>query len=137
MRSVNFDVDKIDFPKSDAERREVWRKRLKYMVLERYSDNLDSRQRLKDTKDYVAKTDVELEKEAREKVLKIMNRSYDRLKKITQDDQFNEFVKTITESMDPHTTFMPPIEKRSFDETMRGSFFGIGASLKEEDGALK
>jgi carboxyl-terminal processing protease len=39
--------------------------------------------------------------------------------------------------MDPHTTFMPPIEKRSFDETMRGSFFGIGASLKEEDGAIK
>ena len=135
--SVNFDIDKVDFPKTDAERKEVWRKRLKYMVLERYSDNLDSRQRLKDTKDYVAKTDVELEKEAREKVLKIMNRSYDRLKKISQDDQFNEFVKTITESMDPHTTFMPPIEKRSFDETMRGSFFGIGASLKEEDGAIK
>src|SRR6478609_182361 len=49
--SVNFDVDKIDFPKNEAERKEVWRKRLKYMVLERYSDNLDSRQRLKDTKD--------------------------------------------------------------------------------------
>lgn len=134
---VTFDVEKIDFPKTEADRREVWRKRLKYMVLERYSDNLDSRTKLKDTKDFVAKTDAELEKEAREKVLKIMNRSYDRLKKVTQDDQFNEFVKTITESMDPHTTFMPPIEKRYFDETMRGSFFGIGASLKEEDGSIK
>jgi carboxyl-terminal processing protease len=40
-----------------------------------------------------------------------MNRSYDRLKKITQDDQFNEYVKTITESMDPHTTFMRPSKK--------------------------
>jgi hypothetical protein len=32
------------------------------MALERYSDNLDSRQRMKDSKDYVAKTIVSLKK---------------------------------------------------------------------------
>jgi carboxyl-terminal processing protease len=39
--------------------------------------------------------------------------------------------------MDPHTTFFPPIEKRSFDEQMSGRFFGIGASLRDEDGGIK
>ena len=46
-------------------------------------------------------------------------------------------VNTITETMDPHTTFFPPVEKRYFDEQMSGRFFGIGASLGEEDGNIK
>src|SRR6185436_17151148 len=79
-----------------------------------------------------------LEKEARDRVVKILNRNYDRLKlKVSDDDRFNEFVKTITESMDPHTTFFPPVDKRYFDEQMSGRFFGIGASLREDDGNIK
>jgi len=136
--TVNLNGDQIDFPKSEAERKDRWRKRLKYLVLERYVDNLDSREKEKGKEGFVAKTDAELEKEARERVLKIMNRSYDRLKNtFTDDERFNEYVKTITESMDPHTTFFPPVEKRYFDEQMSGKFFGIGASLKEEDGTIK
>lgn len=136
--TVNLNSDQIDFPKTEAERKDRWRKRLKYLVLERYVDNLDSREKEKGKEGFVAKTDAELEKEARERVLKIMNRSYDRLKNtFTDDERFNEYVKTITESMDPHTTFFPPVEKRYFDEQMSGKFFGIGASLKEEDGTIK
>lgn len=136
--TVNLNGDQIDFPKTEAERKDRWRKRLKYLVLERYVDNLDSREKEKGKEGYVEKTDADLEKEARERVLKIMNRSYDRLKNtFTDDERFNEYVKTITESMDPHTTFFPPVEKRYFDEQMSGKFFGIGASLKEEDGTIK
>jgi carboxyl-terminal processing protease len=36
--------------------------------------------------------------------------------------------------MDPHTTFFPPLEKRSFDEQMSGRFYGIGASLRNDEG---
>ncbi|HEX6180109.1 MAG TPA: carboxy terminal-processing peptidase, partial [Chitinophagaceae bacterium] len=87
---------------------------------------------------YVAKSNEQLEKEARERALKIMDRYFDRLKlKMTDDDRFNIFVNTITESMDPHTTFFPPVEKRYFDEQMSGRFFGIGASLRDEDGQIK
>jgi len=39
--------------------------------------------------------------------------------------------------MDPHTEYFPPVEKRGFDEEMSGRFYGIGAQLKEEDGAIK
>jgi carboxyl-terminal processing protease len=67
-----------------------------------------------------------------------MDRLYERLtEKMTDDDRFNMFVETIVQTMDPHTDYFPPVEKRYFDEQMSGRFFGIGASLKEEDGNIK
>jgi carboxyl-terminal processing protease len=136
--SVNFNPDQYDFPKNEAERKEAWRKRLKYMVLERYSDLLDAREKNKGQKDFVVKSDEELEKDARDRVMKIMDRMYERLKlKVSDDDRFNNYVNVITEAMDPHTTFFPPVDKRYFDEQMSGRFFGIGASLREEDGYIK
>lgn len=137
--SANLNPDQIDYPKSENDRKDAWRKRLKYMTLERYADLLDRREKNKGQEGFVAKSDEELEKEARELVMKIMRRNYDRMKvKLNdEDDRFNEFVKTITESMDPHTTFFPPVDKRYFDEEMSGRFFGIGASLREEDGNIK
>ncbi|WEK34428.1 MAG: carboxy terminal-processing peptidase [Candidatus Pseudobacter hemicellulosilyticus] len=135
--SVNLNPDQLEYPKTEADRKESWRKRIKMLVLERYSDLLDAREKNKD-KEGAAKSDADLEKEAREMVLKIMNRTYDRLRnKVTDDERFNEYVKTITESMDPHTTFFPPVDKRYFDEQMSGQFFGIGASLLAEDGYIK
>ena len=136
--SANFNDEKLDYPKTEADRKEAWRKRLKYLTLERYYDLMEDRDKNKGKENFVAKTDEQLEQEARDRVLKILDRNYNRLKfKVSDDDRFNEFVKTITESMDPHTTFMPPVDKRYFDEEMSGRFYGIGASLREEDGFIK
>ncbi|MBO9633744.1 MAG: carboxy terminal-processing peptidase, partial [Chitinophagaceae bacterium] len=136
--SVNLNAEKADYPKTTAERQESWRKRLKYMTLDRYAELLADREKNSGKEGFVKKSDAELEAEARDRVLKIMNRTYDRLKfKVTDDDRFNEYVKTVSESMDPHTTFFPPVDKRYFDEQMSGQFFGIGASLREEDGFIK
>jgi carboxyl-terminal processing protease len=137
--AINLNADKVEFPKNEAERRDAWRKRLKYYVLDRYSEMQETREKNKGKKDFVAKTDAELEKDARSRVLAIMNRTYERLKlKVTDDDRFNDYVNTITETMDPHSTFFPPVEKRYFDEQMSGKFFGIGASLiREEEGNIK
>jgi carboxyl-terminal processing protease len=135
---ANFDSDKINYPATAEEKKDAWRKRMKFLVLERYADLLDSREKNKEKDASASKTDAELEKEARDRVGKIMGRSFDRLKKKFDDeDSFNAYVNTITETMDPHTTFFPPVEKRYFDEQMSGRFFGIGASLREEDGNIK
>ena len=70
--------------------------------------------------------------------MKVMDRIYERLKvKVTDDDRFNMFVQSIVQSMDPHTDYFPPVEKRYFDEQMSGHFFGIGAGLRDEDGNIK
>ena len=136
--SVNFDTDDLNYPATAEDKKEAWRKRMKFLVLERYADLREQREKNKGKEGQVAKTDADLEKEARERVMKIMDRSYDRLKKKFDDeDSFNAYVNTITETMDPHTTFFPPVEKRYFDEQMSGRFYGIGASLREEDGNIK
>jgi carboxyl-terminal processing protease len=135
--TVNFDADNLNYPTTIEEKKEAWRKRMKYLVLERFADMKEVREKNK-AKETTVKTDAELEKEARERVQKIMDRTYERLKKKFDDeDSFNAYVNTITETMDPHTTFFPPVEKRYFDEQMSGRFFGIGASLREEDGYIK
>ncbi|HVZ56408.1 MAG TPA: carboxy terminal-processing peptidase [Chitinophagaceae bacterium] len=138
--TVVTDPDKLDFPKTDAARREMWRKKLKLMTLERYSDLLDMRDKNKGREGFVVKTNEQLEKEAREKVLLAMNRIFDHYRyKFDDDDKFDVFVNTITQSMDPYTEFFPPVEKRYFDEQMSGSFYGIGASLlyDETKGSIK
>jgi carboxyl-terminal processing protease len=135
---IIVDPDKTDFPANEGQRKENWRKKLKFLTLERYTELIDLREKNKDKKDFTAKTDAELEKEAREKVGKIMDKNFERLKlKFTDDERFNMFINTITSYMDPHSDYFPPIEKRAFDEQMSGKFFGIGASLKEEDGSIK
>ena len=136
--TVQVDGEKLDYPANEAARKDAWRKRLKYMTLDRYVDLLDQRDQMKKSDTGVRKTDAQLEKEAREKVSSIMERNFKRLQmKFQEEDRFNMLVNIITGTMDPHTNFFPPLEKRSFDEQMSGKFYGIGASLRGEDGAIK
>ncbi|MBC6489853.1 tail-specific protease [Flavihumibacter stibioxidans] len=135
---VVLDAEKLEFPKNAEEKKERWRKRLKYLALERYSDQLENQEKNRGKKDFVAKTNQEIEKDARENVQKVINRMFERLKlKYNDDERFNQYVNTVTNTMDPHTTFFPPRDKRYFDEQMSGRFFGIGASLRMEDGNIK
>jgi carboxyl-terminal processing protease len=136
--TIIIDGEKLDYPANEAARKDSWRKRLKYMSLQRYIDLIDQREQNKQKENYTVKTDAELEKDARTKVSLIMDRNFERLKnKFTEEERFNMLVNTITTAMDPHTTFFPPVEKRSFDEQMSGRFFGIGASLREDEGDIK
>lgn len=135
---VVLDGDKLDYPKNDAERQDRWRKKLKYMTLERFTDLQDVREKNKGKEGFVVKSDADLEKEAREKVKRVIDRTFDRYRyKFTDDDKFNIFVNAITTTMDPHTEFFPPVDKRYFDEEMSGRFYGIGASLQYDDGNIK
>jgi len=133
-----LDGDKMDFAKDEKERKDRFRKLLKFLTLERYVDLQELREKNKDTKDFVAKADTALEREARMKVMKIMDKKYDRIKGTFNEDQrFNAFLNTITNLMDPHTDYFPPIEKRAFDEEMSRRFYGIGAQLREDDAGIK
>lgn len=130
------DADKLKHPANEAERKDRWRKKMKYLTLERYADLVEQREKLanKDS----AKSDAALEKEARERVLKIMNRTFERIKTtFTEERRFSSFINTIANLMDPHTDYFPPVEKRAFDEQMSGRFYGIGAQLQEQDGVIK
>jgi carboxyl-terminal processing protease len=133
------DDDKRTYAKTEAERKEAWRLKLKYYTLDRYVDLVEQQEKNKGKEGFVAKTNVQMEKEAREKVLKTFDRMFDRFRnRFKDEDRFNYLVNSITETMDPHTSYLPPLEKIAFDEQMSGGeFFGIGASLLEEEGNIK
>jgi carboxyl-terminal processing protease len=133
--SLQTDGDKREYPNSIAERDDYARKRLKYLVLGRYVDLQDDRE--KNKKDSAYKPDSTLQSEAIAIVSRQMDRYFQTLKNHnTDDDMFSTFVNAITSSMDPHTSYFAPVDKRSFDEMLSGTFFGIGAQLQEKDGKI-
>jgi carboxyl-terminal processing protease len=136
--AVMLDREKLNSPKSEAERKDIWRKRLKYLTLSRYTDMLDDREKNKGKEDFKFKADSTLEREARDAVRKQIERYFSTKKtRENNDENFSTFVNAITGTMDPHTNYFAPVDKRSFDESMKGSFYGIGAQLKEDDGKIK
>jgi carboxyl-terminal processing protease len=136
--TIQLDEDKLGWSKTDADRKERWRKKIKFQVLERYYELTEQREKNRKQADFIVKSDEELEKDARDRVRKQLERAFDRYRnKFTADDQFNLFVNTITNTMDPHTEFFPPVDKRYFDEEMSGRFYGIGASLQYDEGNIK
>ena len=136
--NILLDGDKRTFAKTESERNDFGRKRLKYLVLQRYADMLEDKEKNIGKKDYIIKADTTLEREARTQVAKQMDRYFATLKNHNDPDaMFSDFVNAITGSMDPHTTYFAPVDKRSFDELLSGTFYGIGAQLKEDDGKIK
>ncbi len=135
---VLMDGEKSNFAKNEAERLELWRKRLKYAVLGKYVDLQEEREKNKDQKDFKVKPDSTLERESRDYARKQLERYFSTKKtRETNDENFSTFVNTITNIMDPHSSYFPPIDLRSFNESMSGRFYGIGAQLKEENGGIK
>jgi carboxyl-terminal processing protease len=150
--AVLMDGEKAQYVKTNAERKELWRKRVKYIVLGRYNDMLDDREKNKsrkitaDTdsatadaiKKFVYKADSTLEREARDQVRKQLDRYFTTLKNHnTTDELFSSFVNAITAEMDPHSNYFAPVDSRSFNEMMSGKFYGIGAQLKDEESKIK
>ena len=152
--SVLLDGEKLKYPITEAGKKEVWRKRLKYLVLGKYVDMLEERdaQNAKklititpDTsiskpvlKKYIFKADSTLERESREMIKKQITRYFTTLKTHnTNDELFSAFVNAITGEMDPHSNYFAPVDSRGFNEMMSGKFYGIGALLKEEESKIK
>ncbi len=135
---VQLDAEKSNYSKNEAERYDLWRKRLKYAVLGKFVDLQEEREKNKDKKDFVFKADSTLEREAREQIKKQMGRYFSTKKnRENEESNFSIYINSITGLMDPHTNYFPPIDLRSFNESMSGRFFGIGAQLKEDDGKIK
>lgn len=136
--SVQLDGDKLSYTNSEAERKDRWRKKLKYYSLERFIDLQEEREKNKGKDSFKVLPDDSLELNARVSVLKMMDRTFNRIKTtFTEDQRFNAFINVITNSMDPHTDYYPPIEKRAFDERMSNQFYGIGAQLQQDDNGIK
>jgi len=142
--TIELDGDKRAYAKNDAELKEYWRRYLKYETLDRFVAKMEAQEKeeAKKTSDaqeneVKKKTPEELEKVAREDVLKLFDDFYDRLRKLKREDRLSVYLNAISGIYDPHTNYLQPIEKENFDIRFSGRLEGIGAQLLSEDDYTK
>jgi carboxyl-terminal processing protease len=134
---IEMDAEKLDYPKNEKALKELWRKSLKYQVMARVAEMMDEQEVADNGKDVAPAALSELEKKARERVLKIHDDWFNRMNKVDREDRFSMYVNSITSAFDPHTNYFPPQEKESFDISMSGQVEGIGASLQKDGKYIK
>jgi carboxyl-terminal processing protease len=116
-RDESLMIDRKDqlWPATEADARDLWRRRVKNDWL-----------RLK------------LAGQGDRNIAKILDKRYDNalksLGKITSADAFQAFMNAYATAMDPHTNYLGPRAAENFDISMRLSLVGIGAVLTEIDG---
>ncbi|HEV3341564.1 MAG TPA: carboxy terminal-processing peptidase [Pirellulales bacterium] len=119
-----IDPDTAVFPKDAAEARDVWRKRIKYDLLQLKAD--------KATKEESGKSANEQDPKDR-----LRRRYHSFAKRMHQTDHqelLEMYLTSLTTSYDPHSTYMAPKSLENFDIVMRLNLEGIGASLQFDDG---
>lgn len=137
--SLEVDPDKLTYAKNEKALMERWRLNLKYSVIDKLYTLEQDQEKKKERKDsvFVLRSVVELEAEAREKVLKNHDMWFKRLRQLDKDDRLAGYLNTVTSMFDPHTNFYPPKDKDNFDIALSGRLEGIGATLQEKDGYIK
>lgn len=124
------DPKKRSYVASEAELKALWGKMLGIQVLGEYM-------RLAEIKKAGSVFYPSLEKEARKKIKKDIEKSFKNLKKEKPADRTAFYFESLMNVFDPHTTYLAPEEKENFNIGMRGTLEGIGAMLKEEEGYIK
>ena len=112
--SFQISRDKEAWPKSEAETRDLWRKRVK-------NDWLRLKLAGKDDKAIIATLDKRYEASIR------------RIGRLKSEDAFQIFMNAYTMAIEPHTNYLGPRASENFDISMRLSLVGIGAVLEEKD----
>lgn len=110
--------EKMPYIKAEEELKDQWRKRVKYDLL-----NL----RLSSTG---KEDDAEKQKTTlRNRYKNIISQA----KKTNANDAFQLIMSSLTDAVDPHTTYYNPSFAQAFNEGMSNTFEGIGARLQMEN----
>jgi carboxyl-terminal processing protease len=112
--TYQYDREKADWTKSDAEVKDLWRKRVKNEWL-----------RLK----LAGKDD----KSIRETLDKRYESYLSPSRKLTNEDVFQIFMNAYAMSIEPHTNYLGPRAAENFDIAMRLSLEGIGCVLQSRE----
>ena len=130
---IDLDFKVIDYAKTEKELLNFWRKQLKLQTIDKIRDqeNLDEEEFKKD-QSFKKRSFSILEKKARADVMESMENLYIRIDELEHRDWFSTYLNSITEAFGPHTIYMPPNIKESFDQDMSGKVEGIGARLQKK-----
>ncbi len=114
-----IDRENLPFARTVAELDERWRKRIKYDLLNQ-------------------KLEGKSLAEARETLRKRYRAFARRMHQTDGDELLEMFLNSVTNSLDPHTSYLSPSTLTNFEISMRLELEGIGASLRQdEDGVIR
>jgi carboxyl-terminal processing protease len=112
--SYRYQREKEPWPASEADMRELWRKRVK--------------------NDWLA---LKLAGKDDQKIRETLDKRYEnfvkRIGKLRSEDAFQIFMNAYTSAVEPHTNYLGPRASEDFDISMRLSLVGIGATLQDKD----
>ncbi|SMC72593.1 carboxyl-terminal processing protease [Pedobacter nyackensis] len=113
-----FDREKMPWAKSKTELDDLWRKRVKYELV-----------------------NLKIAGTSEAKNAETLKKRYEALKsqatKLNNQDVFQTVMDAFTETIDPHTNYFNPSNAQQFNEDMARSFEGIGARLQLDNEVLK
>ena len=131
---INLDFDNLPYSRTLNDLKKRWRMRFKLSALQIY---YDKKQEENDKKEkdsmYQIKSDLALEREARESVIENVDIFFENVSQLERKDWFTVFVNSIALEFDPHTSYYAPQEKDRFDTRISGKFEGIGARLQRKN----
>lgn len=109
--------EKLDWLSSEEEFQDQWRRRVKYDLLNLKLIGADT-------------TSMDQHRE-------VLRKRYENLisqaKKINSNDAFQVIMASLTDAVDPHTTYYNPAFAQAFNESMSNTLEGIGAQLAMEN----
>jgi carboxyl-terminal processing protease len=117
---VIVDREAAQYATSVDEATDRWRRQLKLSLLD-----------LKDSEEPV------VGQEARDQLMRRYDRYATRWRTSSSDDILEMFLTSVTQSYDPHSTYMSPATLEDFTISMSLNLDGIGASLGEKDGTTQ
>jgi carboxyl-terminal processing protease len=109
-----FDREDLPWPADTAQRRELWRLRVKNDLLS------------------LALTDKTYE-ESKEVLAKRYKQVLKRINQLDADDVFENFINAFARTLDPHSSYMSPRHSEEYRIQMSLSYQGIGASLQLDE----
>jgi carboxyl-terminal processing protease len=131
---INLDFDNLSYVRTLNDLKIRWRMRFKLSALQIYYDKKqEENDKKKKDSTYEIKSDLILEREARESVTENVNIFFENVSQLDRNDWFTVFVNSIALEFDPHTTYYAPQEKDRFDTRISGKFEGIGARLQRKN----
>ena len=135
---INLDFENISFSKNNNERRDRWRKQLKYSALDIYDIKISEQKlNIEKVKGYKIKSNEEILKESIDLVSKSINNVFDLMNDLQRKDWFSNYLNSFVVQLDPHTFYFKPEDKERFDMNISGKFNGIGARLSKQEGGIK
>ena len=131
---INLDFDNLPYARTLNDLKKRWRMRFKLSALQIYYDKKqeENDKKGKDSM-YQIKSDLALEREARESVIENVDIFFENVSQLERKDWFTVFVNSIALEFDPHTSYYAPQEKDRFDTRISGKFEGIGARLQRKN----